>query len=274
MRLTVVGCSGSYAGPDSPASCYLVEADGYRLVVDLGNGALGALQRLLDLDTVDAVLLSHLHADHCVDLTGWYVQRRYHPDGATRPPLPVYGPAGVARRISGAYDTPVSHLERAFAFREFGAGPLSLGPLAITLARVAHPVEAYAVRIEHGGRALVYSGDTGPCAALERLATGADVLLAEASFLDGHERGPRPPPDRRRGGCRRRGCGSRPAAHHAHPAVARPVRRARPGPGGLSRRRTRQRPVSSSTSSPACGGRRWTSIPCHRNPGRRLGSRP
>jgi ribonuclease BN (tRNA processing enzyme) len=190
VRLTVVGCSGSFAGPDSPASCYLVEADGYRLVVDLGNGALGALQRLLDLDTVDAVLLSHLHADHCVDLTGWYVQRRYHPDGAVRPPLPVYGPAGVARRISGAYDTPVSHLERALAFHEVGEGPLSLGPLAITLARVAHPVEAYAIRIEHGGRALVYSGDTGPCAALEWLATGADVLLAEASFLDGHDEGP------------------------------------------------------------------------------------
>ena len=186
----MVGCSGSYAGPDSPASCYLVEADGYRLVVDLGNGALGALQRLLDLDSVDAVLLSHLHADHCVDLTGWYVQRRYHPDGAIRPQLPVYGPAGVARRISGAYDTPVSHLERAFAFHEVGEGRLSLGPLAITLARVAHPVEAYAVRLEHGGRVLVYSGDTGPCAALERLAAGADVLLAEASFLDGHAEGP------------------------------------------------------------------------------------
>ena len=185
----MVGCSGSYAGPDSPASCYLVEADGYRLVVDLGNGALGALQRLLDLDTVDAVLLSHLHADHCVDLTGWYVQRRYHPDGATRPPLPVYGPAGVARRISGAYDTPVSHLEHAFAFREVAEGALTLGPLSITLARVAHPVEAYAIRIEQGGGVLAYSGDTGPCAPLERLATGADVLLAEASFLDGHKEG-------------------------------------------------------------------------------------
>jgi len=98
----------------------------------------------------------------------------------------VYGPTGVAQRIAGAYDTPVSHLERAFAFGEVGEGPLTLGPLSITLARVAHPVEAYAIRIEHGGRALVYSGDTGPCTALEQLAAGADVLLAEASFLDGH----------------------------------------------------------------------------------------
>ncbi len=148
-----MGCSGSYAGPESPASCYLVEAGGYRLVVDLGNGALGALQRLVDLDTVDAVLLSHLHADHCVDLTGWYVQRRYHPDHADRPPLPVYGPAGVARRISGAYDTPVSHLERAFSFREVGDGPLALGPLEVTLARVAHPVDVRSSTPATPGRA-------------------------------------------------------------------------------------------------------------------------
>ena len=68
MRLTVVGCSGSFPGPESAASCYLLEADGFRLVVDMGNGSLGALQRHAPLFGVDAVLLSHLHADHCVDL--------------------------------------------------------------------------------------------------------------------------------------------------------------------------------------------------------------
>ena len=68
MRLTVVGCSGSFPGPGSPASCYLVEADGFRVLLDLGNGALGALQRHLQARDIDAVLLSHLHADHCIDL--------------------------------------------------------------------------------------------------------------------------------------------------------------------------------------------------------------
>jgi ribonuclease BN (tRNA processing enzyme) len=72
MRLTIVGCSGSFPGPDSPASCYLVEAehDGatFRLVLDLGSGALGHLQRYTDLESVDAVVLSHLHADHCLDI--------------------------------------------------------------------------------------------------------------------------------------------------------------------------------------------------------------
>jgi ribonuclease BN (tRNA processing enzyme) len=103
VRLTVVGCSGSYPGPDSPASCYLVEAElgdrTWRLVLDLGNGALGALHRYADPLTIDAVLLSHLHADHCIDLTSYYVLRKYHPTGA-RPPIPVYGPDGTPGRLA------------------------------------------------------------------------------------------------------------------------------------------------------------------------------
>ena len=64
MDLTIVGCSGSFPGPDSAASCYLIEADGFRLVVDLGNGERGPLHRYAALDRIDAVCISHLHADH------------------------------------------------------------------------------------------------------------------------------------------------------------------------------------------------------------------
>ena len=85
VKLTVVGCSGSYPGPDSPASCYLVEAESdgriWRILLDLGNGALGALQKYVDPLVIDAVLVSHLHPDHCIDLCGYYVLRRYHPAG-------------------------------------------------------------------------------------------------------------------------------------------------------------------------------------------------
>ena len=98
MRLTVVGCSGSYPGPDSPASCYLLEQDDedgrtWRILLDLGSGALGALHHYADPLTIDAVALSHLHPDHCLDLCGFYVLRKYHPSGA-QPRLPVYGPGG------------------------------------------------------------------------------------------------------------------------------------------------------------------------------------
>ncbi len=101
MRLTIVGCSGSFPGPDSPASCYLVEADDdsgrtWRVLLDLGNGSLGPLQRHVDLADLDALLISHLHPDHYMDACGLYVARRYHPAGAVGPALPVYGPTGIA----------------------------------------------------------------------------------------------------------------------------------------------------------------------------------
>jgi ribonuclease BN (tRNA processing enzyme) len=81
MRVTIVGCSGSFPGPQSPASCYLVQAEHegrtWSMVLDLGSGALGPLQRYLDPTTLDAVVLSHLHADHFLDLCGLYVMQRY-----------------------------------------------------------------------------------------------------------------------------------------------------------------------------------------------------
>ena len=105
MRLTVLGCSGTYPGPDSPCSGYLVEHDGFRLVVDLGPGALGPLQRSIDLLDIDAVYVSHLHADHCTDLVGLSYARRYHPDGLP-PPLPVWGPAGLGDRLCQVFEVP------------------------------------------------------------------------------------------------------------------------------------------------------------------------
>jgi ribonuclease BN (tRNA processing enzyme) len=186
VRLTIVGCSGSYPGPDSPASCYLLEAPDAegkvcRILVDLGNGALGALHRYADPLAVDAVLLSHLHVDHCVDLTSYYVLRRYHPSGA-QPRIPVYGPSGTAGRMARAYDLPEDPgMTEEFDFRSYDGG-FQVGPFSVTPVPVDHPVEAYGLRIEAGGSVLAYTGDTGPTDALVELARGADLLLAEASF--------------------------------------------------------------------------------------------
>jgi ribonuclease BN (tRNA processing enzyme) len=190
MRLTVIGCSGSYPGPDSPASCYLVETEHagrtWRVVLDLGSGALGALQRYVDPLDVDAVLLSHLHADHCLDLCGYYVLRKYHPAGS-QAPLPVYGPRGTAARMARAYDLPEDPgMSLEFDFRSWAPGePVRVGPFTVQPIRVEHPVEAYGLRISAGGSLLAYTGDSGRCAQLETVARGADLLLAEASFRDG-----------------------------------------------------------------------------------------
>ena len=188
MRLTVVGCSGSYPGPDSPASCYLVEteSDGriWRILLDLGNGALGPLQRYVDPLVIDAVLVSHLHADHCIDLCAYYVLRRYHPAGPA-PRLPVWGPEGTADRMARAYDMPLDPgMTREFAFRTFPEEPFTIGPFTIHSILVEHPVPAFALRIAASDRLLAYSGDTGPCPALDRAAKGVDLLLAEASFCE------------------------------------------------------------------------------------------
>lgn len=188
MRLTVVGCSGSFPGPDSPASGYLVEADDYRVMLDLGNGSLGALARHTDIFDLDAVLVSHLHADHCMDLCSYYVARRYRPEGPL-PRIPVLGPADTAGRMARAYDIGEDPgMSGEFDFVTYPADSFELGPLRVRVARVVHPVETYAVRIEHAGRALAYSGDTAPTDGLVELARGVEVLVCEASFHDGEPR--------------------------------------------------------------------------------------
>ena len=190
MRLTVLGCSGTYPGPESPCSGYLVEHDGFRLVLDLGNGALGQLQRHCGLLDVDAVWISHLHADHCLDLVAYSYARRYHPDGPP-PALPVHGPEGLAERLRAAYESPPRDgLGEVYDFTVVEPGRSVIGPFEVSVARVEHPVEAHALRLRAGGRTLVYSGDTAPSAELVELARDCDLLLCEASW----ESSPEPPP--------------------------------------------------------------------------------
>lgn len=190
MILHVVGCSGSIAGPDSAASCYLLEAhDGaraWRVVFDLGSGAVGPLQRHVDLGAIDAVVLSHAHPDHAADAYALSVALRYgYPDPA-RDPLPLYGPAGIGEVLGDE--------EAAGAFAVTELRPTSLrpvsaviGPLDITVGLAWHPVPALAFRVEgpaqNGGRVcLTYTGDTDRSEAIDALAEGVDLLLAEAGW--------------------------------------------------------------------------------------------
>lgn len=195
MKLTIVGCSGSFAGPASPASCYLLQAEHegrtWNLALDIGAGALGTLQQHLDPRDLDAIVLSHLHPDHCIDLCGLYVVQKYHPDGPNRP-LPVYGPTGSGKRMSEAYglDDP-SAMDTEFDYRDLVDGrSLTLGPFTITPYAVNHPIECYGVRVEAGGVVLAYTGDTDSCDALVPLMTGADLVLADSAFLAGRDTAP------------------------------------------------------------------------------------
>lgn len=187
MLLTVLGCSGSVPGPDSPASAYLVRSAHTCVVLDLGNGSFGVLQRFIDPGDLNAVILSHLHPDHCADVSALTVYRRYG-TGPRRAPLALHGPSQSADRLGAAFAADAAERARTdlsdvYDFRPF-TGPVRIGELELRTARVDHPCEAYALRVSHAGRSLVYSGDTGPCDALAELAAGADVLLAEASWPD------------------------------------------------------------------------------------------
>ena len=191
MKLTVVGCSGSFPGPESPASCYLLEHDGYSLLLDLGNGAIGPLAKYIDLDDINAVALSHLHIDHCADLGSLYVSRRYHPEGV-RARVPVLGPRGLEDRAENLYGCGEGPepLDSVIDFIEFSATPLTVGPFLIEAHPVIHPVPAFALRVTADDRTLVYSGDTAPCEQLVAASRGADLALFEASYLERNDNPP------------------------------------------------------------------------------------
>ena len=195
VRITVLGCSGSVVGPDSPASGYLLNApDSAPLVIDFGGGVLGALQRHADPGEVD-ILLSHLHADHCLDLPGLFVWRRYHPV----PPIGkkrMYGPSDTWARL-GAASSPeggefddFTDIFDVIPWRD--GESVRMGALDVLPVAVSHPTESYGLRFtDPSGAVFVFSGDTGVCDAAVELARDADVFLCEASWT--HDPENRPP---------------------------------------------------------------------------------
>lgn len=197
MRLTVVGCAGSFPSPTSPASSYLLEADDeagrtWRVVLDLGSGASGPLQAYCDPAQLDAIALTHLHADHVADMAVLTVLLRYRPKGPVLG-LPVHGPAGTSERLSAiAGDDPATGHAAQYDVRRLVEGvPVVAGPLTLVPVRVEHPVEAYGFRVsgpsqDDPGRTvtLAYTGDTDDSPALDDLARDVDLLLCEAGFPD------------------------------------------------------------------------------------------
>jgi len=195
VKLSVLGCSGSMPRPDSPASGYLVQSGGSRIALDLGSGALGTLLRFADPFALDALLLTHLHPDHCADFGALTVYRRYHPDQPYDPAehrLPVHGPPETQQRLTRLYapnsaELADTDLSDVFDFRGF-AEPMRIGEFEVRAVPVDHLCPAWGFRVTSPEGSLAYTGDTGPCDALEELAGDVDVLLAEASWTDGPDR--------------------------------------------------------------------------------------
>ncbi|MFD7654690.1 MBL fold metallo-hydrolase [Actinosynnema sp. NPDC059797] len=192
MQLRVLGCAGSAPGPGLPTSGYLVEAGGARIVMELGSGVFGALMRHCDPFDLDAVLLSHLHLDHCADFSALTVHRRHHPEppyDVTERRLPVLAPSHAPSRLAAAHAASRAELaglrlEDAFDFVPLAPGSYRVGPVEVEVAAMRHICEAYAFRLTHGGASLVFSGDTVPCPELVDLARGADLLLADSAWRE------------------------------------------------------------------------------------------
>ena len=174
MKLTVIGCSGSFPSATSPGSCYLVEHNGHRLLLDLGNGALSGLQRHLDLsdeNSIAGLVISHHHNDHVADVEALRVLRQYRPSGRM-PNLRVISsrPLGVGFDVTPHKGTQV------------------IGPFSISSVEMTHSLVSHAVRVEADGQSLVYSGDTGFNERIVHLTQGVDVALLEASWTDSPDR--------------------------------------------------------------------------------------
>jgi len=207
MRLTVLGKSPSWEDAGGACSGYLLESDGEAVVIDCGNGAFAKLRRFRDYTRVDAVLVSHMHADHFLDLVPWAYALTYAPRqqpvpvdrwaGTERPARPrLIAPSGadeVFRRVTGAWG-PEDLIQKAFALEEYEEDSTpEVGPLRFRFRSVPHFAQTFACRATSGedGASLVFGADSGPNDHLVEIAEGADLLIAEATLPRPEREGPR-----------------------------------------------------------------------------------
>lgn len=178
MKLTIIGCWGGYPKKNEASSGYLLEHDGFHLLLDCGSGVLLKLQNVVQPEELDAVILSHYHPDHNADI-GVLQHARLIQGllGKPMPALPIYG-----------HSFDVSEFGR-LSYKQITRGiaydpnvPLTAGPFQISFLKTEHPVPCYAMRIEAEGKALVYTGDGAYQEDLVDFCKNADLLLCECNF--------------------------------------------------------------------------------------------
>jgi ribonuclease BN (tRNA processing enzyme) len=191
LRLTVLGCSTAAPDPATPTAGFLVEWGGTAVLLDVGQGVIRNLQKVLDPHDLAAIVIGHMHADHYLDVVGL---RYLYPWGEPAPdPLPIHLPPGGRARLD-SLSTAVSERDGFFdaAFTAVEYDPdavLAIGELRLRFVRGRHYVPAWGVVIDApDGSRLAYTGDTGPSTSMEDGVRGADVLLVESALWSaGHD---------------------------------------------------------------------------------------
>lgn len=204
MKLTIIGCSGSMSGKDAAASAYLLQAEGadtngntrtYSVMLDFGPGAMGQSLKYVDPALLDGIIFSHLHADHCADIVGMQVYRRWYPEGALAR-IPVFSPGdGMRRTRQISDDDPSETYETEFIFHKMSPGDITtIGPMKFEFFAANHTISALSIRVSgpstiSAGEEVVftYSGDTDFCEGLVNAAKGANLFLCEAAFEEGRD---------------------------------------------------------------------------------------
>jgi ribonuclease BN (tRNA processing enzyme) len=198
MRLRVLGKSPSWQDAGGACSGYLLEEGGTTVVIDMGNGVFSKLRQYVDYVDVDAVVLSHLHADHFLDLVPYSYALTYAPrqqpvpvggyPGTDNPAKPkLYAPPGARetfRRVVGAWGND-DLIENAFDMIEYEvSSEPEIGPFKIRFQEVPHFTETYAMSIDsaNGGGRIVYGADSSPTDALTEFASDADLLIVEGTL--------------------------------------------------------------------------------------------
>jgi ribonuclease BN (tRNA processing enzyme) len=176
--VTVLGSCGAYPEPGRASSGFLVQWNGFRLVLDLGYATFPRL--LAHGADIDAVAVTHEHPDHCVDLHALFRMRFYGPQPPSR--LPLYCPPGVLDRLSGL--EPDVPLDAVFDIHEL-PGSHQVGPFRLTGIPLPHHVPNAGIRLEADDAVLAYTGDCGPDPRLADLGRNADLFVVEATDRPG-----------------------------------------------------------------------------------------